>query len=869
MQTRPCDVRPGSDQDKYTLALQDLNGRWYGLDVLLSSIFPTTTNAPQALQRIGFNSFHAGRGFDKFIPNQYGFYNSRNAWTTTAGKAHATPLFRWATGVNNADFNMPNANGVNWQPLLGATRYLDVSFAASASYSTARAVFLIRRRVPAGAVGVPGTLTIEICSDSAGNPGTVLHTKTITSADITDVTSEYYGYNVNLVLTSGTTYHAKIYGASTDRDNAHWEVAVDTTAAGKKSTAGSSWSATTYSPYYRLTAVLGTYYYMKFFIFDGALYFYTWEAAGGSRLFINGTRGRATSGSTTSLTDTGHGTQGATAWTTNQFQNWYLRCIRGTGLGQIAQITSNTATVLSFDAVETAFDNTSEYIVYGGDAFTEITSTGLALITGDPAISNGIVYFPQGDSTNIRIMHMDYSDADDHAFDVENTNNNKAYLLTTGYDAAEGSPQLWRANITLASGTPNGAAISVSRGPTAPLAGSPAIPTPLAFGTDVTFKTSILTGENTNRINNIFFHDNALYVVKENTFYIVQYDRAVNVKVGGESAPDLHNGAAICVADKQLYSSFNNDVYLISGGGAYPTNMQHNLPSGSSGYAADLEPHADWIFAAIDAGVSGTSSIMKYSTDTKTWSEQFRAPQVGRRMRSVQWQDCPGTRPRLWVECGFEPMVQEFPINGVRPYDDSGMKYQHEAVIELPTVDLQSVDSKYYSVLSITSQGLAQESDTEVGHEIVVEFQADNDVGTANWSHAGYIRTSPTGQVTLGQGDTRKLRVRLRLLQNEATDPVIIETIGLSLFSRHQLSEQWRLNFNLTGDDEEQNSLEFLKWLRQVAQTAEPIRLLSTFPLYHNRLVTLSNLPYYNLTEYDADAMESELAMQMQLTEVT
>jgi hypothetical protein len=331
----------------------------------------------------------------------------------------------------------------------------------------------------------------------------------------------------------------------------------------------------------------------------------------------------------------------------------------------------------------------------------------------------------------------------------------------------------------------------------------------------------------------------------------------------------LHNGAAICVADKQLYSSFNNDVYLISGGGAYPTNMQHNLPSGSSGYAADLEPHADWIFAAIDAGVSGTSSIMKYSTDTKTWSEQFRAPQVGRRMRSVQWQDCPGTRPRLWVECGFEPMVQEFPINGVRPYDDSGMKYQHEAVIELPTVDLQSVDSKYYSVLSITSQGLAQESDTEVGHEIVVEFQADNDVGTANWSHAGYIRTSPTGQVTLGQGDTRKLRVRLRLLQNEATDPVIIETIGLSLFSRHQLSEQWRLNFNLTGDDEEQNSLEFLKWLRQVAQTAEPIRLLSTFPLYHNRLVTLSNLPYYNLTEYDADAMESELAMQMQLTEVT
>ena len=809
---------------------------------------------------------------DKYVQNSYGFLSNRNTWTNTEGKLHNTILFRYAKGLASADFNMPNANGVTWQPLLSATRYLDVSFTASASYTAARLVLLVRRRVPAGATGVPGTLTAEICSNSGGNPNTTLSTVTLTSSTLTDVTSEYYYWTISQALTSGTTYHVKVYGASTDRDQAHWEVGVDTTAAGLKSTAGSSWSATTYSPYYRLSSVSSNTTQYKGFNFDGALYYVTLPVSGNSQLFINGVRGRATgTQSSTTLQDTNHGSHGATSWTTNAWANAYVRIIRGTGLGQVRQITSNTADTLT---VSTAWDVTpvtanSEYIVYSTDIFTEITTTGLGTVTAGPTWSNGTVYFPQGDSTNIRIMHIDYSDADCHAWDVENTNNNKAYYLTTGYDAVAG-PQLWRANITLASGTPNGGAISVSRGSTSPIAGSPSIPTPLTFGTDVTFNTCILTGENTNRITNIYFHDNALYVFKENTLYLVQNDRALNVKMGNGAGTDINNGRAVCVAtDKQLYFSFANDVYLLSSGGAYPTNLLRSTPSSLAGPVASMDSARGWLFAAVDGGTSNTSNIMKYALDRQSWSEQLRAPASGLRMRDVIWQDCPETRPRLWMECGSEILYQEFPLYGVRPYDDTGMKYQHEGTITLPTVDLQSVDSKYFSVLTITSQGMASELDTEIGHEVVVEFQGDNDIGTNTWYHAGYIRTSPTGKVTIGQGSTRMLRIRLRIISNEASDPIVIETVGLSLFARHQLSNQWRLNFTLGGDDEEQNSIEFLNWMIKAAQTAEPIQMLSIFPLYHNRLVTLSNEPYYNLQEYDAEARESEMSLQMLLTEVT
>lgn len=74
------------------------------------------------------------------------------------------------------------------------------------------------------------------------------------------------------------------------------------------------------------------------------------------------TTGSATAGSTTSLTDS------SANWTTNQWIGYYVYIWSGTGRGQIAAITGNTGTVLSFATLGTAPDSTSKYNITGYDA---------------------------------------------------------------------------------------------------------------------------------------------------------------------------------------------------------------------------------------------------------------------------------------------------------------------------------------------------------------------------------------------------------------------------------------------------------------------------------------------------------------------
>jgi lysophospholipase L1-like esterase len=70
--------------------------------------------------------------------------------------------------------------------------------------------------------------------------------------------------------------------------------------------------------------------------------------------------GTATSGSTTTLTDSGK------SWTTSQWANgqYMIYITSGTGSGQSAVITANTATQLTFAALGTAPDSTSHYAIY-------------------------------------------------------------------------------------------------------------------------------------------------------------------------------------------------------------------------------------------------------------------------------------------------------------------------------------------------------------------------------------------------------------------------------------------------------------------------------------------------------------------------
>lgn len=767
---------------------------------------------------------------------------------------------------------MPTTNNVVWKKLIGGQSFLGAKFQASAGYTTAKVVVVIRKAVPAGTVGAPSDLTVALYSDSAGLPNASIVSATLL-ADNVDVNSQYYVFDVTTTLGASVNYWVVFKTSAADKANACWEVACDPTVAGaKKQFSGGSFSATTFAPYFRVTDSNPAVQY-KPFMLDGAYYVAAMfdDGTTASKLFLNGNRGRATGAqSASTLKDTNHGAYGATAWPADRFENSYVRIIRGPGQGQVRQITGNSGDELTVSPnwSITPVAGSSEYVVYACDWFVEIETTGLSVVTDTPLVHNGIVYFPQGDSTVIRKMHIDYADADVHAWGSESaTNNNKAYFLETSHDAAEG-PQVWRANQLATSGsTPNAAAISVSRASSSPINAGTGVPTPVAFATDLTFGASIAIGENTNLVTRIQDHEGVLHGFKEDGFFIVQNNRAMRVRMGVETAPDVGNGrASVTAGDKNLYVAFRNDVWLVTSGGAYSTNMKYNLPATRSGPVRSLVAAEGWVFAGINAG-NNISSVMKFSLDTKTWSEQLRGYSPGYRIRNLQWQPCPETRARLWVDIEGDLMYQMFPLNGVRPFDDKEIPYEHETDLILPTLELGTTDPKYFAVLTATTQGLATQDDIETGHIIVVECQTDNDVGTDNWEHVGKIKKSPSASIEIARGNKRMIRTRLRLISDEPTDPVILEAVSISLFAREKLAHEWSMQFPIQSDDEEQNSVDLLMWLRN-AYRAEPLTMKSRFTLFHDRKVTLADEPRYRLEELDAPNKELEAQIWLKLAEV-
>ena len=628
----------------------------------------------------------------------------------------------------------------------GPTQYLDVSFTGSSSYSMTHVWLWIRKHVVTGADATPGTLTVEIDTDSAGNPGSVGSTMTHIYSDVTDTISLLLDFppGTPYAATGGTVYHLKIYGSANDTADSCWEVGCDAGTTGLSSTNNSSWTATTFSPCYRITDADVARMFIPF-EFDFGFYAVTMnDDASTSQLWINGARGKATAATSTSLTDTKWGQW--PVWTVNRWTNAYIRILHGTGAGQIRKILSNTTSQVTVSTWAITPDTTSEYVIYSTDWWVQITGTGFGAVTDKPVVTNGICYFSLGDATTIIRMRMDYSQTQEHGFSADAAANKAQYAIS-GYNVTDG-PVFWRANNTLA-----GQLVKISRATISPGG------VPLGWGTNLTFKTGIAIGDNTHLITNMWEHLGKLYVTKEDTMYVVDADKPTNIKIGFEFAPSLRNGAAIITAaDGNFYVNFSHEVLMLSGTTAISTGLNANsgMPYLRSGYVSDFESRYGWLFGALDAGASGVSSVMKYAVDTKTWSEQVRSYSLGYRIRSVRWQTCENTRSRLWYECGGDLLYQEFPLNNTRPLNDTGMAYMHEFVFISQTFDMQTTDPKYYSRLFLTTTNLAKVEDANPGSEIVCEYQYDNDINSNTWQRAGTFTLSPIDMVEIGRGSSQE-----------------------------------------------------------------------------------------------------------------
>lgn len=752
-------------------------------------------------------SWKGGRGFENLSDNPEGFWDSQNAWTMSAGRVHQTLLYQHARGLRSADFYLPSkTRSMTWVPLLSSTLYLSTSW-SSMGFTASFARLWIRR------VGSPGTLTVKLHSNSAGNPGTVLATATVTTSDITDFVSVFPDFSLaSQVLSAATTYHISVYGASTDNKSNHWEVGgYSGGSTGKMSTDGSSWSSASFDPYYYVGDAAVSRTFFPFFL-DEAMYVVDKKDTGSnSQLYINGDRGLTTSSGSTTLTDT------ARSWTSDRWVGAFVKIVKGTGVGQVRTISANSATQLTVSVAWYVNPSTdSEYIIYGTEWWTEITGHGLTIVTSKPCVSNNIVYFPQGSGTNIRRMIWTGS-----AYAYSDDGTNKANHLEKVF--SPGGTAIYRA-------VNNSTQKEVSAASHASWANPP---TALSFG------DAKHIGSNSYDITSLQQKDSLLYIFKPDGVW--NMDKGGNLAAlqsGIEKTPSSSTGLGSIVHQQFAYFSWMHSVIRIYGSNFDDIGQDWSgkgLPDGREGFFSSMDAYTSLLMCGVDA-LSGTSSVLGF--DGIGWHELFRAWDSNLRVRMVKVQPCDSTRNRTWIDVGGDLVYQEMPFMKGSPRLDAGCRYQHEAVIESAAIDMGTASGlpKFIKELTVFCENLGGYND------IAVDYQVDDSVGTTTWTPATTIYESPESTAYLGLDNIRKFAYRLRIRSSDNTSPVMVLGVTPNGYARVPFKMVWTLRCradNITSRGRLVKPDELMRWLLDSSRFPGRVLMLSQYELAHKFSVVI------------------------------
>lgn len=759
------------------------------------------------LAQIGQQTWVGGRGLANFTQDNTRYLDGHMAFTMVEGKLFPAPQWKMAEGFRESFSHMPG--DVGWQSLLGDKRYISVDFTTGDSMFDAQQGYLWIRRM-----GQPGPLTLNLFTDSDDLPDTVVEGSNgyATVLTVTDVVSEWYPFDLSTApaLTDSTKYHLVASGATSDNASNHWQVGVDIQSYGSLvSSDGENWQSSQFRLYHRLvTTELPRRFH--FFTLRGALYAVDQpQGSTESRLYINGDRGKVTSATATTLVDTNQN------WDVNEWVGAWMLVIAGTGKGQQRQILENSATTISVTDWDVQPAADSLYVIYATEFWKDISPASgdqldvpvkSVLVAGDEA------WFARGDAEPILRMRWNESASPPaHEFDDDGTNG--ADILY-GFSDATNEYQIWRANND---------DVTVSRD------------SKPNWATAATFGTGIKVGDSSAEIINLYDYDGSLFVFKEDGLYQVDADKAMRQDTGLEFIRSDNTGQAVTNRNFFMYFSWGgyalqqlqkNDAQVDMR--SVGPDKDEGLPDVRRGRIAALGFHPNGLFAAVDAGEDGFSSVL-VRTDPSGWHEIFRSPRPGQRIRALHWQDNPGTFPRLWIDIGEEVVYQDWPRHTFNPLQDDSVCYQHESSLTLSDVDMGAIRlPKYVKEISLLGENL------QSGVIVHVDYQMDQDIGSQRWLNAGTAYRAPEDVIAIHKGDVRKMRVRLRLSTEKAKVPPVVLASVIEGFARTPLKYQWNLRLkvadsqrDLAGVGADHDPDRFLDWLKGAAGNARKVLMRS------------------------------------------
>lgn len=601
---------------------------------------------------------------------------------------------------------------------------------------------------------------------------------------------------------------------------------------------------------------------VHFFDYKGVKYaVQTNDDGSAPKIFQNGYRGLATSNAgALTTTKTNLDLTGITA---NAMQGNVIKIISGTGatervswrtiLSNTNLATANTITVSQ--AWNITQDATTEFVILGMSRWVEITGHGLTGPITDVCVVGDVVYFCQGETINIKrgsIQAGAWVWADDGT--------NKATFMEL-IPKTDGSALLWLANATActiytAPTVAWGANLVLTQQNSAKPVGNPA------------YKITNLIGYDTPRI---------CYVLKEDSFGSMSEPTGTTSSIYGEipnseltSVAGEYNGRAACVFGVYLFFTILDgfERYYNQRLDDIGPNRDEGLPVGRRGPISAVCPYPGGIYAAVDAGVAGQSSILFWSSATSGWHEMYRAP-YGQRISDLSVQVIPGLQYQLiwfniennlyWLPAAINPLkVPGFPFNLGGDLISSWYKTTLGQI------------KKFWRDLQI----FAEQINNSTG-VITVSYQVDD---TGVWIPLPNVFANSAGNGAVGNanpkvllsnnldvvGERIRFKVHLGATQSGATPRIIAWT--LDAVTRVPPSKTWGITFqaddmNIQEGEADAEPLDMAGLLAVLERwsdsesTPAPITMRSIVPTHDNKRVFIDapNVSLRELAQWEED----------------
>ena len=200
-------------------------------------------------------------------------------------------------------------------------------------------------------------------------------------------------------------------------------------------------------------------------------------------------------------------------------------------------------------------------------------------------------------------------------------------------------------------------------------------------------------------------------------------------------------GSIQWVADGKLYIPIKNGLNAFDGVRMTPAgpDQEYGLPNGMQGSISCMSGTKDFLYASVDAGASGYSSVLAFNG--KGWHIVYKSPTAGKRIQAIGVEALVDARPRLWIFEGLESSYITFPSLTDNPYAYVGAEYDGDDYVisswfggELSAVikDMQSV--------FVRADGCTQTC------KIVLDLEADN---SGAWCRIGEVTESPSAEFNL------------------------------------------------------------------------------------------------------------------------